>query len=75
VKIITYGDTAVEGKITNVNSATDRGDMYFGIGHYGDLDNDGEENQKGCEAAVPERRLISFLGVGCDFRAMLPDVR
>ena len=42
----------MEGKITN--SRTDRGDVYFGIGHYGDLDNDGEENHKGGKAAVPE---------------------
>ena len=52
VKIITYGVAPMERKITN--SRTDRGDVYFGIGHYGDLDNDGEENHKGGKAAVPE---------------------
>ena len=52
VKIITYDIAPMEGKITN--SRTDRGDVYFGIDHYGDLDNDGEENQKGGEAAVQE---------------------
>lgn len=50
--MITYGIAPMEGKITN--SHTDRGDVYFGIGHYGNLDNDGEENQKDGEAAVPE---------------------
>jgi len=33
---------------------TDCGNMYFGIGHYGDLDDGGEENKKGHEAAIPE---------------------
>ena len=37
-----------------MNSRTDRGDVCFGIDHYGDLDDDGEENQKGGEAAVQE---------------------
>ena len=42
----------MEGNFTN--SRTDRGDVNLGIGYYGDLDNEGEENQKGGEAAVAE---------------------